>query len=49
MKSNMNLEPSLDKIDDYNGTAAKEKKREINLIILGILFVSVLYNYLINL
>jgi uncharacterized membrane protein YidH (DUF202 family) len=44
-----NFEPNLRQIDDYNGTATKEKKRVIRNVILGLILVggiySAFYNY----
>ncbi|MDY0327306.1 MAG: hypothetical protein RBR07_03575 [Arcobacteraceae bacterium] len=41
--SKLNSEPSLDKIDDYNGKESKEKNRTVKLVIVGILIVGAIY------
>ncbi len=45
MKSNMNKEPSLNKIDDYNGKESKSKRNTIRLIIVGLLVLGAIYSY----
>ena len=44
--SNMDKEPSLDKIDDYRGTESKEKRNIIRLVIIFLLAVGALFSYL---
>ncbi len=39
----INSEPSLEEIEDFNGRGSDEKKRTVNLVILGCLFVGALY------
>ncbi len=41
-------EPSLDKIDDYNGTETKEKRNIVRLVIIFCLVVGVIFTYLRN-
>ncbi|MFZ9659356.1 MAG: hypothetical protein ACO29X_02285 [Arcobacteraceae bacterium] len=38
----LNNEPSMDKIDDYNGTESKEKRSTVNKIIIFCLLVGAL-------
>lgn len=40
---NLKGEPSLNKIDDYNGKESKEKSRTIKLVIIGLLVVGGIY------
>jgi hypothetical protein len=40
---NMNGEPSLEQIDDYNGNESAEKRSTVNKIIIGLLLVGVVY------
>lgn len=40
-----NGEPSLDKIDDYNGTESKQKRNIVRLVILFCLLVGGLMTY----
>ena len=37
-------EPSLDQIDDYNGTESPEKKRLVRNIIIGLLVIGAVYS-----
>lgn len=46
MKSNMDDELTLSKIDDYNGTESKEKRNIVRGVIIGILIVGALFAYL---
>lgn len=43
--SNLNEEPSLDKIDDYNGNESKEKRRTTIKVIVALLFVGIVITY----
>ncbi|ADG92900.1 hypothetical protein Arnit_1242 [Arcobacter nitrofigilis DSM 7299] len=45
MKSNMNNEPSLNKIDDYNGKESKSKRNTIRLIIIGLIVLGAIYSF----
>jgi len=38
-----NNEPTLDKIDDYNNNESPKKRKTINLVIIGLLAVSIGY------
>lgn len=44
--SNMDKEPSLEKIDDYRGTESKEKRNIIRLVIIFLIAVGVFFAYL---
>ncbi len=44
--SDMNNEPSLEKIDDYNGNESKEKKNTVIKVIIFCLAVGALFTYL---
>ncbi len=46
MKSNIDDELSLDKIDDYNGTESKEKKVIVALVIVFCLAVGGIFAYI---
>lgn len=46
MKSNINDELSLNKIDDYNNNESKEKKNTVKLVIIFCLVVGALIAYL---
>ena len=46
MKSNMDDELSLEKIDDYNGTESKEKRNIVKLVVIFCIAVGVLFAYL---
>lgn len=46
MKSNMDDELSLDKIDDYNGNESKEKRRTVIYVVIFCLFVGAVLSYL---
>lgn len=46
MKSNMDDELTLSKIDDYNGTESSEKRNIVRGVIIGILIVGALFAYL---
>ena len=39
----MQGEPSLEQMDDYNNNESPNKRRTINLVIIGLLVVGVLY------
>ncbi len=39
----INSEPSLEKIEDFNGRGSEEKKRTVNLVIVACLFVGAIY------
>jgi hypothetical protein len=39
-----NFEPTLGQIDDYNGTATKEKKRIVRNVILGLIVAGGIYS-----
>jgi len=43
---NLNGEPTLSQIDDYNGTATPEKKKLVRNIIIGLLIVSAVYGFI---
>ncbi|RXJ81930.1 hypothetical protein [Arcobacter sp. F2176] len=45
MKSNMNNEPSLNKIDDYNGKESKSKRNTIRLVIIALLVFGCIYSF----
>lgn len=40
---NTNNEPSLDKIDDYNGNESHEKNKIVKLVIAGLLIIGGIY------
>ena len=44
--SNLNDEPSLEKIDDYNGKESKEKRNTVKLVIVFCLVVGSIFSYL---
>ncbi|MGB6327743.1 MAG: hypothetical protein WBF48_02345 [Halarcobacter sp.] len=46
MKSNMDDELSLDKIDDYKGTESKEKRNIVRLVVIFCLVVGAIFAYL---
>lgn len=46
MKSNMDDELSLDKIDDYNGNESKEKRRTVIYVVIFCLLVGAILSYL---
>jgi len=46
MKSNMDDELSLDKIDDYNGNESKEKRNTVRLVIVGLIALGILYAFI---
>ena len=46
MKSNMDDELSLNKIDDYNNNESKEKRRTVWLVIVFCLLVGAVFSYL---
>ncbi len=48
MKSNFDDELSLKKIDDYNGTESKEKKKTVILVVLFCLIVGAVLTFLKN-
>ena len=43
--SNMNDEPSLDKIDDFNDKESPEKRNTVRLIIVTLLIISAIFAY----
>ena len=43
--SNFNNEPSLDKIDDYNGNESKQKRNTVRLIVIFCLVVGAIFAY----
>ena len=45
MKSNMDDELSLDKIDDYNGTESKEKRNIVRIVVIFCLVVGAILAY----
>lgn len=45
MKSNMDDELSLDKIDDYNGTESKEKRNIVKLVVIFCLVIGAVLAY----
>lgn len=46
MKSNMDDELTLSKIDDYNGTESSEKRNTVRVVVVGILLVGAIFAYL---
>jgi len=46
MKSNMDDELSLEKIDDYNDKESKEKRNTVRLVVLFCLLVGAFFGYL---
>ncbi len=46
MKSNMDDELSLNKIDDYNNKESKEKRRTVLLVIIFCLVVGAVFSYI---
>ena len=46
MKSNMDDELSLDKIDDYNGHETKEKRNTVKLVVIFCLIIGAVFSYL---
>lgn len=45
MKSNMDDELSLDKIDDYNNKESSEKRNTVRLVVIAILIVGGIFAY----
>jgi hypothetical protein len=45
MKSNVNNEPSLEKIDDFNGKESKSKRNTIRLILIGLIVIGIVYSF----
>ena len=39
----INDEPSLEKIEDFNGRGSEEKRRTVNFVIMACLFVGAIY------
>lgn len=37
------MEPTLDQIEDYDGKESPEKRRTVNLVIIGLLVVGFIY------
>ena len=46
MKSNLDDELSLDKIDDYNGNESKEKRNIVRAVVIFCLAVGIIFAYL---
>ena len=46
MKSNMDDELSLDKIDDYNNKESKQKRNTVRLVVLFCILVGAVFAYL---
>jgi hypothetical protein len=46
MKSNINDEPSLDKIDDFKGKESKDKRNTVRLVVLGLLIFGAIYSFI---
>ena len=46
MKSNMDDELSLEKIDDYNGTESKEKRNIVKIVVIFCLAVGAIFAYM---
>ena len=44
--SNLDNEPSLDKIDDYNGKESKQKRNTVRLIVIFCLAIGGIFAYL---
>ncbi len=42
----MNIEPSLDQIDDYNNNESPQKRRTVRLVIIGILVVGAVFSFI---
>lgn len=45
MKSNMDDELSLEKIDDYKGTESKEKKRTVILVVVLCIVIGIILTF----
>ncbi|XPV67467.1 MAG: hypothetical protein ACNI25_09075 [Halarcobacter sp.] len=45
MKSNMNDEPSLEKIDDFNDKESKSKRNTVKLVVVFCLVVGAIFAY----
>jgi hypothetical protein len=45
MKSNMNDEPSLEKIDDFNDKESKDKRNTVRLVVLGLILFGAIYSF----
>ncbi|NVJ54004.1 MAG: hypothetical protein HWD90_09925 [Campylobacteraceae bacterium] len=46
MKSNMDDELSLDKIDDYNNKESKQKRNTVRLVVIFCLLVGAVFSYM---
>jgi len=46
MKSNFNDEPSLEKIDDFNGKESKEKRNTVRVVIIGLILFGAIYSFI---
>lgn len=44
--SNMNDEPSLDKIDDFNDKESPEKRNTVRFIIIALLIIGAIFGYM---
>lgn len=44
--SNFNDEPSMNKIDDFNGNESKEKRNTVRLVIVGLIVIGALYSFI---
>jgi|UniRef100_UPI0040489936 hypothetical protein len=44
--SNLNDEPSLEKIDDYNGKESKQKRNTVRLVVIFCLLIGAVFAYL---
>lgn len=44
--SNLNDEPSLEKIDDYNGKESKQKRNTVRLVVVFCLLIGAVFAYL---
>mgnify|MGYP001105168473 CR=1 FL=1 len=46
MKSNMNDEPTLDKIDDFDNKESKDKRNTVRLVIIGLIVLGAIYSFI---
>lgn len=46
MKNQLKGEPSLEKIDDFNGKESKEKRNTVRLVIIGLIVFGAIYSYI---
>lgn len=44
----MNKEPRLEEIEDYNNQESDEKKRIVNSVIIGLIFIGIVYSLIKN-